>query len=225
MPITTIQARLAFGLLGAVLCAAQVANAGNQRYEPLAASVRAVLQASIADRASPKLGFLTLEQGDLWIAQMSARLARRMPDAQARYDFLITVQYESMRAGLDPELVLGVIDTESKFRKYAVSNAGARGYMQVMPFWIKLVGDPDHNLFSLRTNLRYGCVILRHYLDIERGDLRRALARYNGSLGKKGDYADKVVRAWQTRWAAAQARITRVDAAKPAPMRYLGTIE
>jgi len=96
--------------------------------------------------------------------------------------------------------VLGLIEIESKFRKYAVSSAGARGYMQVMPFWTALVGTPDHNLFHLRTNLRYGCVILRHYLDLEKGDLVRALARYNGSLGKATGYPDKVLRAWRTRW-------------------------
>jgi len=219
-----IQRWSAAGLLAGTLCTAQPAVAGNQRYEPLAASVRAALHASVADRASPRLSFLTVDQSELWLAEMSGRLAKRMPDEQARRDFLTTVRYESMRAGLDPQLVLGVIDTESKFRKYAVSSAGARGYMQVMPFWIDVIGKSEHNLFSLRTNLRYGCVILRHYLDIERGDLRRALARYNGSLDKKSDYADKVVRAWQTRWGPQQAGVTRV-AAEPAPMRYLGTLE
>ena len=107
-----------------------------------------------------------------------------MRERTAREEFLITVHYEAKRAGLDPQLVLGLIQVESNFRKYAVSSAGARGYMQVMPFWIKLIGNNEHNLFNLRTNLRYGCVILRHYLDIEKGDLYRALGRYNGSLGR-----------------------------------------
>jgi soluble lytic murein transglycosylase-like protein len=95
--------------------------------------------------------------------------------------------------------VLGLIEVESNFRKYAVSSAGARGYMQVMPFWVKLIGTGEHNLFHLRTNLRYGCVILRHYLDIERGDLFRALGRYNGSLGQP-QYPNLVLAAWRGRW-------------------------
>ena len=96
-------------------------------------------------------------------------------------------------------MVLGLIQVESGFRKYAVSSAGARGYMQVMPFWIRVIGEPQHNLFSLRTNLRYGCVILRHYLNIENGDYFRALGRYNGSLGQP-EYPDAVNAAWQGPW-------------------------
>ena len=119
-----------------------------------------------------------------------------MPDPVAREEFLKTVHYESIRAGLDPQLVLGVIDVESGFRKYAVSMAGARGYMQVMPFWVKLIGTSDQDLFHLRTNLRYGCTILRHYLDIEKGDLFRALGRYNGTLGQ-AEYPKMVIRAWR----------------------------
>ena len=115
---------------------------------------------------------------------MSSKLAGRMRERTAREEFLITVHYEAKRAGLDPQLVLGLIQVESNFRKHAVSSAGARGYMQVMPFWVKLIGNNEHNLFNLRTNLRYGCVILRHYLDVEKGDLYRALGRYNGSLGR-----------------------------------------
>jgi soluble lytic murein transglycosylase-like protein len=109
------------------------------------------------------------------------------------------VHYEAKRAGLDPQLVLGVIQVESNFRKYAVSRAGARGYMQVMPFWVDLIGRNDDNLFHLRTNLRFGCVILRHYLDQEKGDLFRALGRYNGSLGQAG-YPSLVIRVWQRDW-------------------------
>ena len=106
------------------------------------------------------------------------------PTPTARTEFLATVHYEATRAGLDPQLVLGVIHHESNFRKYAVSVADARGFMQVMPFWVRLIGTPDQNLFQLRTNLRYGCTILRHYLDVENGDVYRALGRYNGSLGR-----------------------------------------
>ena len=112
------------------------------------------------------------ESGDRqpWLAEMSQRLASKIPDERERLELLATVHYEAKRAGLDPQLVLGVMYHESGFKKYAVSTAGARGYMQVMPFWVGLIGQPDQNLFHLRTNLRYGAVILRHYLDIENGD-------------------------------------------------------
>jgi soluble lytic murein transglycosylase-like protein len=204
------------------LLAATIAHAGDQRYEPLAASVQASLHAAVADRASPRLVFATADEGYQWLDEMSIRLARHIPDQQTRFDFLTTVQYEAARAGLDPQLVLGVIDVESRFRKYAVSKAGARGYMQVMPFWSQLIGSAEHNLFNLRTNLRYGCVILRHYLDIERGDLVRALARYNGSLGKKSDYADKVMTAWRARWSYPAASVIETRAPPRGPMRYVG---
>jgi soluble lytic murein transglycosylase-like protein len=122
-----------------------------------------------------------------------------MPERTSREEFLVTVHYEAKRAGLDPQLVLGLIQVESNFRKHAVSSAGARGYMQVMPFWVRLIGARDHNLFHLRTNLRYGCTILRHYLDMEKGDLYRALGRYNGSLGRP-EYPALVQNAWQRNW-------------------------
>jgi soluble lytic murein transglycosylase-like protein len=131
-----------------------------------------------------------------WLADMSKQLAVRFPDETARTEFLATVHYEATRAGLDPQLVLGVIHHESNFRKYAVSVADARGFMQVMPFWLRLIGTPDQNLFQLRTNLRYGCTILRHYLDVEKGDLYRALGRYNGSLGRP-EYPTAVLAAAQ----------------------------
>jgi soluble lytic murein transglycosylase-like protein len=153
---------------------------------------------------------------------MSQRLAQRIADETVRLDFLMTVQYEAMRAGLDPQMVLGLIEVESKFRKYAVSRAGARGYMQVMPFWVDLIGSGQHDLFKLRINLRYGCVILRHYLDIEDGDIYRALARYNGSPGSKSEYAEKVVRAWHTRWMFSGAGALRGSSGQAAPLRYRG---
>lgn len=131
---------------------------------------------------------------------MIERLKNRMPEIEERKAFLMTVHYEATRAGLDPELVLSIIQVESNFRKYAVSSAGARGYMQVMPFWVDLIGNPEHNLFHLRVNLRYGCTILRHYLDLEQGDYFRALGRYNGSLGKAG-YPNLVFDAWRRHWA------------------------
>ncbi len=175
------------------------AAAGAQQYEPLADSVRARLSASIADKAVPALKFRSAEDANRWLEAMQARLEKRVPDRKARVELLRTVHYEATRAGLDPQLVLGLLEVESGFRKYAVSSAGARGYMQVMPFWIKLIGHRGDNLFHLRTNLRYGCVILRHYLDIEKGDYFRALGRYNGSLGKP-EYPNLVFTAWKGRW-------------------------
>jgi soluble lytic murein transglycosylase-like protein len=192
--------RLILGLalsLAALLPTAVLAGA--QQYEPLADSVRAGLHAAIADRAAPEPQFPSIQEKVNWLTEMSARLTRRMPDREARLDFLKTVYYEAKRAGLDPQMVLGLIQVESGFKKYSVSSAGARGYMQVMPFWIKEIGVKDHNLFNMRLNLRYGCTILRHYLDIEKGDLYRALGRYNGSLGKP-EYPNMVRGAWEKQW-------------------------
>jgi soluble lytic murein transglycosylase-like protein len=174
------------------------AHAGAQQEEALAASVQAALQHSVADQAPEQAVFSNTEEANLWLTEMSRRLEKRIPEQTQRLDFLNAVHYEARRAGLDPQMVLGLIEVESGFRKYAVSKAGARGYMQVMPFWMRLIGTPDHNLFHLRTNLRYGCTILRHYLDIEQGNLFRALGRYNGSLGKP-DYPNRVRASWQ-RW-------------------------
>jgi len=176
-----------------------VSLAGAQKEEPLSNSVRALMQKSISDHAAPRMVFSNVQVGDTWLQDMSQRLAKRIPDQEFRLDFLKTVHYEASRAGLDPQLVLGLIQVESGFNKYAVSASGARGFMQVMPFWVREIGAPDHNLFHLRVNLRYGCTILRHYLDIEHGDLFRALGRYNGSLGQ-ADYPNMVVGAWRRNW-------------------------
>ena len=176
------------------------AIAGTQQYEPLAASVQAALQAAVSDRAAPEPEFPSIMEKIDWLTAMERRLEKRMPDRDARIEFLKTVYYEAKRAGLDPQLVLGLIQVESGFKKYAVSHAGARGYMQVMPFWVKLIGQKDNNLFHLRINLRYGCTILRHYLDVEKGDLYRALGRYNGSLGQ-AEYPNMVRAAWERQWA------------------------
>jgi len=195
------------------LAAPAPAVAGAQVYEPLSASVQAVLHKAISDYAAPYLAFATEAEARRWLAAMSKRLARRIPDRATREEFLVTVHYEAKRAGLDPQLVLALIQVESNFRKYAVSPAGARGYMQVMPFWIRLIGNGEHSLFHLRTNLRYGSVILRHYLDRENGDLYRALGRYNGSLGRP-EYPNMVVRAWHRDWhySVQTAEETRRDA-------------
>ena len=177
-------------------------QAGAQIEEPLSNSVKALMQKSISDTAAPKLFFSTEQEGQVWMATMSTRLQKRMPDQKMREDFLRTVHYEASRAGLDPQMVLGLIQVESGFKKYAVSTVGARGFMQVMPFWVSSIGAPEHNLFHLRTNLRYGCTILRHYLDIEHGDLYRALGRYNGSLGQP-QYPNMVLGAWRKNWSYA----------------------
>lgn len=173
--------------------------AGAQKYEPLSASVQGALSRSVSDEAPRRSSFLNAATAEDWMSEMSRRLVKRIPDEDSRREFLRSVHYEATRAGLDPQLVLGLIQIESGFKKYAVSSAGARGFMQVMPFWLKLIGRKDDNLFHLRTNLRYGCTILRHYLDIEKGDLYRALGRYNGSLGQ-AQYPNLVRSAWHSQW-------------------------
>jgi hypothetical protein len=194
---------LARWLLGVLLLSACLSSqAGNQKEEALADSVRVALSRSISDPRPPQLGFTNDADRDAWrqwSAVMSVRLQSRMPDAMVRSEFLQTVWYESRRAGLEPGLVLGLIQVESGFRKYAISSAGARGYMQVMPFWTRVIGDGQPaKLFHMQTNLRYGCSILRMYLDLERGDLFLALGRYNGSRGKP-EYPNAVRAAWR-RW-------------------------
>jgi len=179
------------------------ARAGAQEYEPLADSVRTALAARIADTAPPQRKFDRVEDRIAyvdWLAEMSQRLATQEPDYRTRVDLLRTLDYECTRAGLDRQMILGLIQVESAFRKYAISVAGARGYMQVMPFWASLIGDGDaRRLFDMRTNLRYGCVILRHYLDGDKGDLFRALGRYNGSVGRP-EYPQAVLARWHGQW-------------------------
>ena len=164
------------------------AHAGPQIEEPLADAVRTALSAAVASSAPPipVLADDSARQAhERWLQAMGQRLVQRFPEAQIRREFLQTVWYEGKRAGLDLALVLGLIQVESGFRKFAVSAAGARGFMQVMPFWCRLIGDGDASrLFHLQTNLRFGCVILRHYLDREHGDVFMALGRYNGSRGQ-----------------------------------------
>jgi len=189
---------------------ASSALAGAQVEERLASSVVSGLQRAIADNPVP-VAYASRPDVQPWIDEMSRRLVLRFPDAPTRNDFIATVYYEATRAGLDPQLVLGVIQYESNFRKYAISSADARGYMQVMPFWTRLIGTSEHNLFHLRTNLRYGCVILRHYLDTENGDLFRALGRYNGSLGRP-EYPTAVFDVMNRNWLYAPANAPRVGA-------------
>lgn len=179
------------------------AHAGAQVEEPLADAVRTALSAAIASGAPPVPEFDDIDarlRYLRWLGAMSRRLHAKKPDWQERREFLQTVWYESKRAGLDPGLVLGLIQVESGFRKFAVSPVGARGYMQVMPFWTRLIGNGDPSvLFNMQANLRFGCVILRHYLNQERGDLFMALGRYNGSRGQAA-YPNAVLGA-SRRWA------------------------
>jgi soluble lytic murein transglycosylase-like protein len=166
----------------------QRARAGAQVEEPLADSVRSALAAAVNDSAPPKPVFENIEARLVylrWLGEMSNRLKKRKAEHSVRVEFLETLWYESKRAGIEPSLLLGLVQVESGFRKYAISSVGARGYTQVMPFWARLIGDGDASrLFHPQTNLRFGCVILRHYLDREKGDMYMALGRYNGSRGR-----------------------------------------
>ena len=187
---------------GAWLAAPQAAHAGGQLEEPLIDSVRSALSAAIHSAAPPEPVFVSTEAKIRylrWLGAMSDSLRRRKPDWEVRRDFLQTVWYEAKRARLDESLVMGLIQVESGFRKFAMSNVGARGYMQVMPFWTRVIGDGDPGkLFHMQTNLRFGCVILRHYIDRENGDLFMALGRYNGSRGK--DTYPNLVYGAQRQW-------------------------
>jgi soluble lytic murein transglycosylase-like protein len=198
-------------VLAALIAAATGARAGAQIEEPLADSVRSALAAAVNESAPPRPSFETIEERLAylrWLAASSERLRHRKAEHATRVEFLETLWYESRRAGLEPELVLALIEVESGFRKYAVSKAGARGYMQVMPFWARLIGEGDvARLFHVQANLRFGCVILRHYLDMERGDLFLALGRYNGSRGRP-EYPNAVFaarRLWITGTSSASA--------------------
>jgi soluble lytic murein transglycosylase-like protein len=196
--------------------AAVTAQAGGQVEEPLADSVRTALSMAVGRGAAPQLAFADAAQKascERWALALEDKLRKRKPDELVRREFLVTVCYEAKRAGLEPTLVLGLIQVESGFRKYAISSVGARGYMQVMPFWARTIGNGDAStLFHMQTNLRFGCVILRHYLDREKGNLFLALGRYNGSRGR-AEYPNMVTaarRTWQV--PAADAAIQMADA-------------
>jgi soluble lytic murein transglycosylase-like protein len=187
-------------LMCALLAGATHAVAGNQKEEAMADSVRIALSRAISDSQPPIPQFTDINERLAylrWLGDMSERLKKRLPDRQVRLEFLRTTWYEARRAGLEPALVLGLIQVESAFRKYAVSPVGAHGYMQVMPFWARVIGDGDRSkLFQMQTNLRYGCSILRMYLDMEKGNLFLALGRYNGSRGRP-EYPNAVLAAWR----------------------------
>ena len=176
------------------------AQAGNQKEEAMADSVRLALAKAVSDSTPPKPTFANIEERIKylnWQGEMATRLKRRIPDLQTRKELLDAIWYESKRAGLDVAMVMGLIQVESAFRKYATSVVGARGYMQVMPFWSRVIGDGDaKKLFQMQTNLRYGCSILRLYIDMEKGDLYLALGRYNGSRGRP-EYPKAVLSNWK----------------------------
>jgi soluble lytic murein transglycosylase-like protein len=157
------------------------------------------LRAALIEAANDSEGFESRFHAEVWLLDMVTRLEPLVPDEKRRLRILRTVYREAKLADLPPELVLAVIQVESRFQRYAVSWAGAQGLMQVMPFWVEEIGRPQDNLFDLDTNLRYGCTILRHYLDLENGDLSKALARYNGSVGEYW-YPTRVQAALETRW-------------------------
>lgn len=188
-----------------LLCAwlpllAAPASAGNQQYEELSASVKSIMSQSIYSPLNVRNSFDNLGEAMDWLSNMQGRLEgrwdKRLPQP---LHFLQLVHYEAKRAGVDPQLVLSIIQVESGFNPFAVSSASARGMMQVMPFWVKEIGEAQHNLFDIETNIRYGCTILRHYLDLERGNLFRALGRYNGSTGR-AEYPNLVMGAYRKNW-------------------------
>lgn len=182
-------------ILGLALLLALLASAPGWTQEAPDPELREALRsaANAADSFDDRF------DAEVWLTDMSRRLERQVPDNEERMRILTRVHYEAARAELEPELVLAVIEVESNFDPYAVSVAGALGLMQVMPFWINEIGRPDDNLIRVETNLRYGCTILKYYLDKEKGDLRRALARYNGSLGKR-KYPNKVIEKLTQKW-------------------------
>jgi soluble lytic murein transglycosylase-like protein len=180
-----------------LLLLALAAGTGAQAQPPAQPDpeLRAALIAAVSQAESFEHRF----DAEVWLVDMSARLQRQMPDEAERLTFLRLLHAEANRAQLAPELVLAVIDVESRFDRYAISSAGAQGLMQVMPFWLREIGLPEDNLFHMQTNLRMGCAILKFYLEKEKGDLIPALARYNGSYGQTW-YAERVIKALTTRW-------------------------
>jgi soluble lytic murein transglycosylase-like protein len=200
LPPTKILSR-SRGLLVALLAAAGVAAAEAQVHASDARSgpdpeLRAILVGVIADADS----FSDRFEAEVWLSDMSRRLARQVPDHAERLHILKTVHHQATRAGVEPELVLAVIDVESNFDRFAISSATALGLMQVMPFWVPELGYQDKNqLFDIEINVLLGCRILKYYLDMERGDLLRGLARYNGSVGKRW-YSDRVIERLRTKW-------------------------
>lgn len=178
--------------LAALLCCGTATATLSQRDDP---ELRRVLMEAVADAGS----FSDRFEAEVWLLDMANRLSPRLPDSAERLRLLKLVHYEASRVDLPPELVLAVIEVESNFDRWAISVAGAQGLMQVMPFWLEELGRPQDSLHHIETNLRFGCTILRYYLDMEKGDLKRALARYNGSAGRM-EYPNRVLDALRFRW-------------------------
>jgi soluble lytic murein transglycosylase-like protein len=192
--VSVPRGRLFCGSLLASLLLLLVAPAGAQQTysDP-------ILRDLLRKAADEAVSFPDKYDAQVWLTDMSARLAKQVQDPEERLAILTEVHFEATRAGLAPELVLAVIDVESNFDRFAISRVGARGLMQVMPFWLEEIGRPEANLFRIETNLRFGCTILKYYLDLEKGDLLRALGRYNGSLGRR-TYPNLVLDKLRLKW-------------------------
>ena len=207
-------ARQVFVLVAVVVAATGVGSPvfANQQYEPMADHVRLALRTALNAPAAPRPIFDSVSHRIDWMAEMSRRLARRVPDFTQRTELIKIIRYEAQRVGIDPQIIFALIEVESNFRADAVSHAGAIGLMQVMPFWTDVLSrGSSRELFEPRVNIRYGCLILRHYLDIEKGNLDRALGRYNGSLGKM-TYPNLVYDRLDRNWG-----YSYVEPPKPAP--------
>jgi soluble lytic murein transglycosylase-like protein len=178
-------------LAGLLLCS----NAWSATLERPDANMRQALISAINSSDS----FVDRFDAEVWLTDMSTRLGSRVDDPEERLTILRKVHYEARRANLDPQLVLALISVESNFDRFAISSAGAQGLMQIMPFWLDEIGKPEDNLFDIETNLRFGCTILSLYLEREKGDMHRALARYNGSVGEHW-YPRRVYTSLRKRW-------------------------
>lgn len=206
---------LLFGLAGPL-----VPVQANQQYEPMADHVRLALRTALSSPAAPRPIFDSVGHRIDWMAEMSRRLARRLPNFEERTELIKTIRYEAQRVGIEPQIIFALIEVESNFRADAVSHAGAIGLMQVMPFWTEVLSNgSSRELFEPRVNIRYGCLILRHYLDIEKGNLDRALGRYNGSLGKM-TYPNLVYDRLDRNWG-----YSYVEPPKPVPRTALNDVD
>lgn len=215
-------ARRALALAAVVLAAAGFGTPvyANQQYEPMADHVRLALRTALSSPAAPRPLFDSVGHRIDWMAEMSRRLARRVPDFEERTELIKTIRYEAQRVGIEPQIIFALIEVESNFRADAVSHAGAIGLMQVMPFWTDVLSrGSSRELFEPRVNIRYGCLILRHYLDIEKGNLDRALGRYNGSLGKM-TYPNLVYDRLDRNWG-----YSYVEPPKPVPRTALNDVD
>jgi len=189
--LTALRVLAGFALIASLIGASMQTQA-RQTPDP---ELRAILKQTVNEADS----FIDRFDAEVWLVDMSSRLKRYIKDPKRRLTLLKRVHAEARRAGIEPELVLSVIHVESAFDRFAISRVGAQGLMQVMPFWKNEIGRSDDNLTNIATNLRYGCTILKHYIDKEKGNLIRALARYNGSLGRT-KYPEKVLRFWEDYW-------------------------